>query len=259
MDILDNKTKQVIGCFLKYKNDSGPCIFGKTEFVPDASFKQRCLAAVSSRESPIRSNKNPRKVGWPLKPGYSSVQAYEPWVSLGMCHAISRNGNAQRLLQSVLDTIPELRKKLRLSGFDVIDKTIMVIKPKLATASKKEIRSVAFVKAVHFVLEDPRTIPVQVDFFWSLITEREHIVDNCGWKEKSMEDERVFLIIASLAINAGVELFKRILLGAKEKTSDSLTNSRVGAYKRLGLNFGVDRAKWERTCKYAIDGKNVEL
>lgn len=256
--VVDFETDEKIGVYLKYKDSLGPCIFGKTEFKPDSSFKQRCLAAIASRESPIRSSKDPAKAKFPLVPGYSSTQSYEPWISIGMCHAISRNGNAQKLMERVFLSVPELSDKFREYGYVVAKGTFRNAKDDSLLTSK-DIRSEHFCVALHKILEDSRTIQPQCDFFWKLIEERFSIVKQTGWFDAAMADERSMLIIASLAINAGVALFRRCLTGAKTKTAKELTDSRIREYKKIGANFGIERAKWEFSCSYVTNDKSVVL
>jgi hypothetical protein len=254
--IFDPETNEIIGAYLKYKNDSGPCIYGKTEFVPNEDYKQRILAAISSRESPIRAENDPTKVGWPLKPGYSSVQAYEPWISIGMCHAISRNGNAQRLLQKLSDSVPSVKDSLLEDGFIVEQETFKDSDGNSLTLPR--IRSEDFCVAIHKALENEETIQPQCEFFWGLIEERFPIVKETGWWESAVRDERIMLIISSLAINAGTTLFRSILEDSEEYTADALTSSRIKKYKAIGSNFGVDRANWERSCSYVTDGRQID-
>jgi hypothetical protein len=255
-EVRDFDTNEVIGTYLKYKGDTGPCIYGKTEFKPDESFKQRCLAAIASRESPIRSSKKPSVAKYPLVPGYSSVQAYEPWVSLGMCHAISRNGNAQKLMQRIVDEVPDLCHKLEEYGYRVSNNVFRLLSPD-TEMTLNDLRREHFCVSLHKILEDERTIPIQCDFFWGLIEERFSVVKDEEWFEPAMEDERIMLIIASLSINAGVGLFRRCLANADDYTADALTASRIQEYTKIGSEFGVDRANWERTCKYVVDKQKV--
>lgn len=257
-DVIDFETEEKIGTYLKYKDQTGPCIYGKTEFVPDESFKQRCLAAIASRESPMRDPRNPGRAKYPLVPAYSSTQAYEPWISVGMCHAISRNGNAQKLLQKIVDEVPDLCYKLEQYGYRIQNKTLRTVVPD-AEMTLNDIRSEHFCVSIHKILEDPRTVPIQCDFFWGLIEERFHIVKELEWYDAAMQDERIMLLIASLSINAGISLFKRCLENADDFTADALTESRISEYSKLGSNFGVDRAKWERKCSYVTDGKAVVI
>ncbi len=257
-EVLDFETGEKIGVYLNYKGDSGPCIYGKTEFKPDETFKQRCLAAIASRESPIRDSKNPGKARFPLKPGYSSTQAYEPWISIGMCHAISKNGNAQKLIKKLVDEVPSSKDKLSFYGYG-INESLEFTDSSGTVLTIDEIRSEKFCVSLHKVLEEPETIPVQVDFFWKLIEERFPIVEEEGWMEAAMEDERIMLIIASLSINAGIKLFKACLSGAEELSAECLTESRIKQYKRIGSDFGVDRSLWEAKCDYVTDEKPVVL
>jgi len=234
----------------------GPCCYGTVPFTPDQSSKQRIIAGIATRESPMRGSK-PWALSW--EPSTNCVQAYEAnekygrWLSGGLCHAITRNGNFQKLLGALRAADTAAFDKaiapygLTFDGEDLLMDDSVV--------SDDDWQDPHVVAGMVRLLALPFTVQPQVDFFWGLITERDGILKSVGWYDVAMADERIRFIAASMAINMGTDIFKASFLKAKEKTAEALTASRIARYKAIGSTFGIERSEWEQKWDGVTDGR----
>jgi hypothetical protein len=250
-----------IGFYVDYNGKEGPCIYGGTEFVPNSSsLEERILAVIGCRESPLRNPKDKTRMAHPLRPSLNCIQAYEwtdthgYWASMGLCHAITRNGNAQKLLGEIFDNFPELEEYFNKSGYFLLENSICVAgkvdeldvidyygEPYSKLEGSDYIKNESLLLVLYDILGDARTKDTQVKFFWKLISERDKVLKEMGWLDAVNENKRLRLLTASLAINASVGLMKECLRGAKSKTPEALTESRIAAYR----GKGKERAVWE--------------
>lgn len=282
-----------IGTWKTYKRTgtSGPCLYASVPFQHDGSYRERCLAMISCNESPLVHPSNPGTAAFPLKPGLNSVQAYEPWVSGGMCHAISKKGNynLQKLLEAVFTADPTIQQFMEERGYALqhqrlcIDPTgtdtfddsdhsedlissladdsdvVCESDPTAGTMVQENLRTESFCVALWQALGMPGARQPSVEFFWGLIEGGLKSALNDEWREAALADERLHGILSSLVINAGAgprSLTRAILKRASSKTAEAVTKARIAVY---GPGFGTTRAQRELESDYLVDGQPVVL
>lgn len=284
--ILDPDTGERLGTHKLYKRtgETGPCIFGRTEWKvgPGAPFRERCLALICKNESPLVDPKNPSKPAWPLRASTGGgVQAYEPWASIGLLHAITKNPNAARLMAHIFAAAPEVRDIVQAAGFDVAKDLFVTtdyppereddafyadtdgdgeVDEEVVPVLAEHVRSEAFCIAIHKALEHPAALAPQIDFFWNalIMAGMRGGVANRGWLGAAMADERLFAVVASRIINAGTgprSLLWAAMRRAKAKTAAALTEGLITVYAAGG--WGTDRAKKEMQDPLVRDGTAV--
>lgn len=255
-DIVDPLTQEVAGQLLRYGGERGPCLYADTpmRLGADASFRDRGLAVIASIESPMQRPDDATNKLSPQSPGLNSVQAYEPHVSLGLCHAISRYGAAQSLVRRVLAQHPELSVWFGPDGgYGIEAERDRFFDDGLGTSAP---RSTNLCLALRRILggwgpdgQDPTVVAsvqeIQTSFFADMIRERGRLVRAGGWDEAARRDERLMLILADLAINTGVALMRDVLASAYDKTAVALTAAREAAHPptaaRARFMLTVDR------------------
>lgn len=270
-----NSRGEVVGSIVHGPHSSGPCIYGTVPVVVDAgsSARMRIFAAIASRESPLRSSSNPARPAGGVTAAIDGAQAWEAHgVSAGAVHWISANGNLQRLLYALCQSVPEMETELSVAYSFSEDHAALVAVSSGDPLSVEDYRTTAFVVwmhellGLHFMKEEcdeeaiaaarAKVTEVQCAAAWKLINERDNILQASGWYAAVMEDERLRLITASMAINTGIGTFEKMLEKASDYTSKDLTDARIKVYQSIGAGFGVTRSNWElNECKLVVDGQ----
>lgn len=265
--VVDPGTGCRVGVWRSFRGNRGPLIYGDVPFEHDGSCKTRILYAIASRESPLRNPSDPSTVALPLRPALNGVQIYEPWVSAGLVHFTSKSGNLQRMLLDVIKESPDVAEFLAASGIYLTGDDESTLNfyhagedaDEMEEWTLEEMRTSIFPILLNKALGMAGARDVQVRHAWALIEERDTILKELGWFEPVVEDERLRLLTASLAINASVKLMRRVLKRAKDKTAEALTDARIAVYDEIGSGFGKSRAKWEMETDLVEDGKGVVL
>lgn len=275
LNILDS-SGNVVGYVMSTDKYTGPLIYGCVP-IPvsdDSPASLRIFAAISSRESPVRSESNPHKPAFKTAGALDGVQAYETHgASAGAVHWITKNGNLQFVLKELCANVPAFNDQFstRYSfNEEAVKQLIDVSTGEQLTV--EQYRSVDFCVflyeclGAHFLVGEADDdelasvradiAKVQCDEAWKLISQRNPLLKKHGFYDATMEDERLRLITASMSINCGTDLMGRMLSHATDKTAAALTESRIHEYSRIGATFGKTRSLWEANdCTLVTDGK----